>query len=111
MALPSSSGHARSTTSPFGTCVRQTFLPMRSVRGGVAPTRHGVATAWRSEGAHLLVEAVNSVGDCGVDVSGGPRPALGSDYHLPPALALDGITEWLVTCVPRNSAGLEVLAE
>jgi len=77
---------------------------MRSVRGGVAPTRHGVATAWRSEGAHLLVEAVNSVGPATAvwTFLGPPPTALGSDYHLPPALALDGITEWLDKLVSQR---------
>jgi hypothetical protein len=75
---------------------------MRSVRGGVAPTRHGIATAWRSEGAHLLVEAVNSVGRATAVWTFLALAPLGSDYHLPPALALGGITKWLDKLVSQR---------
>jgi uncharacterized protein (TIGR03083 family) len=93
------------------------FLDPRSVEGGKPPAGPDAETSWLHAGARQLIDAVEHVGaETPVWTFLGPRPAnwwirrrlheatvhradaalaLGLDYTLAPALAADGITEWL----------------
>ncbi|MGH3675524.1 MAG: maleylpyruvate isomerase family mycothiol-dependent enzyme [Mycobacterium sp.] len=95
----------------------QTALDPREVPDGKPPDDPDTAIDWLTDGAQLLLDAVDDVGaDTSVWTFLGPRPAqwwirrrvheatvhradaalaLGVDYRLTPEVAADGITEWL----------------
>lgn len=92
------------------------YIEPRSVPGGKPPADRDGAIAWFQEGPRLVVEAVAADPDVTVWTTIGPRPArwwvrrllheavvhradaalaLGVDYQVEPAIAADGISEWL----------------
>jgi uncharacterized protein (TIGR03083 family) len=92
-------------------------LDPRSVRDGKPPEDPDAAMDWLTDGAQLIIDAVDRVGaDARVWTFLGPRPAgwwirrrvheaavhradaamaLGMDYETAPELAADGISEWV----------------
>lgn len=96
---------------------RMSALDPRDVRGGKPPDDPGDAADWLNQGAQLVIDAVDRVGPATrVWTFRGPRPAgwwirrrlhevlvhqadaalaLRSDYHPPPDLAADAISEWI----------------
>jgi uncharacterized protein (TIGR03083 family) len=96
---------------------RDAPLDPRTVSGGKPPADPEQAIEWLHEGAQLLIDAVDKTGPTApVWTFTGPRPAawwirrrlheatvhradaalaLGLPYELGPALAADGISEWL----------------
>jgi uncharacterized protein (TIGR03083 family) len=93
------------------------FLDPRAVEGGKPPPDPDAAISWLHHGARRLIDVIDQAGaETPVWTFFGPRPAnwwirrrlheatvhradaalaLGLDYTLAPALAADGITEWL----------------
>ena len=96
---------------------RDSALDPREVRDGKPPDDRDAAVDWLNAGAQLILDSVDDVGaDTEVWTFLGPRPAQwwirrrlheatvhradaaiarGTDFHLTPELAADGIDEWL----------------
>ena len=92
-------------------------LDPREVRDGKPPEDRDAAIDWLNGSAQAVIDAVDQVGsDARVWTFTGPKPAgfwirrrlheatvhradaalaVGVDYHLPPELAADGISEWI----------------
>lgn len=92
-------------------------LDPRDVPNGKPPDDIDEAVDWLNAGAQLILDAIERVGaDARVWTFNGPKPAgwwirrrvhevtvhradaqlaLGQDFHLPPELAADGVTEWI----------------
>ena len=102
-----------------------TYVDIRTVAGGRAPDDQDGVAEWLRAGAAELLAAVASTGpDAPVWTFTGPKPAqwwirrrlheatvhradaalaLGEDYDLAPALAADGVSEWLGLLAARRA--------
>jgi uncharacterized protein (TIGR03083 family) len=91
-------------------------LDPRQVRDGRPPEDTDAAIAWLNDGAQLVLDAVDRVGNTKVWTFIGPRPAgwwirrrlhevtvhgadaalaVGATFDLPPELAADAVSEWI----------------
>ena len=102
-------------------------IDTRAVPDGAPPKDHDAAIAWLDESARLVLDAVSATGpDVPVWTFIGPRPAgwwvrrrlhealvhradaalaLGVPFDMAPALAADGIAEWLTLVAARPADG------
>lgn len=105
---------------------REEPLDPREVRDGKPPDEPAAAVEWLNDGVRLLIDSVAAVGaHSPVWTFIGPRPAqwwirrrlheaavhradaaiaLGTDYQVAPAVAADGIDEWLDRIVVESRA-------
>ncbi len=106
----------------------QEAVDARTIEGGKPPADRGGALAWLQDSPRLLLEAVAADPDEPVWTATGPQPArwwvrrllhesvvhrvdaalaLGVDHPIEPALAADGVSEWLgLVAVWRGTATL-----
>jgi uncharacterized protein (TIGR03083 family) len=98
-------------------------LDPRAVLEGKPPEDPDAAIAWLNDGVQLIMNAVDHVGsEARVWTFLGPRPAgwwirrrlheatvhradaalaTGTDFHLPPELAADGVSEWIELAISQ----------